>query len=96
MNEAKGQDVRNSNIVCYADLQEVALVQVRVRPRDVVDLSDDPVHGAVCDDHDAGRVQGDGEVREELNSVTGLSARPYVNERFSMIINSSYMSLYNN
>ena len=49
-------------------LQEVALVEVRVGARHVVDLPDDPVHRAVRDDHDAGRVQRDGEVSQQLQS----------------------------
>ena len=36
------------------------------RLRDVVDLSDHAVHGAVGDDHDAGGVVRDGEVGQEL------------------------------
>ena len=43
-------------------------MEVRVGARHVVNLPDDPVHRAVRDDHDASRVEGDGEVREELNS----------------------------
>ena len=38
-------------------------MEVRVGPRDVVYLPDDPVDRAVRDEHDSGGVEGDGEVR---------------------------------
>ena len=56
------------NLDYVTRLQEVAFVQVRVGPRHVVNLPDDPVHRAVRDDHDAGRVQRDREVRQQLQS----------------------------
>ena len=43
-------------------------MEVRVGARHVVNLPDDPVHRAVRDDHDASRVEGDGEVRQQLQS----------------------------
>ncbi len=71
----------------------MALVQLLVRPRDVVDLPDDPVHRGVGDDHDTGRVQRHGEVGKQLKirlakvtAARSLLSLAHLSNEFDLIV----------